>query len=132
MQSCFQDALDFFLLSFGFRVERLQVGGEVFFFKCMWCGEWTIQSGHWTFHASFIGGGRGGGVGAGAGGEDLFSFQPIGGPKLGGDREDFFFSFPCFLMFLIMFLKFTMCSSTCSPYISTSLLAHMLWHFSSI
>jgi len=35
---------------------------------------------------------------AGGGGEDLFSFQPIGGPKLGGDREDFFFSFPCFLM----------------------------------
>jgi len=33
MQSCFQGALDFFLLSFGFRVERLQVGGEVFFFQ---------------------------------------------------------------------------------------------------
>jgi len=26
----------------------------------MWCGEWTIQSGHWTFHASFIGDGWGG------------------------------------------------------------------------
>jgi len=67
----------FFLLSFGFRVGRLQVGEEVFFFKCMWCGEWNVQNGHWTFHASFIGGGPGG-----AGGEDLFSFQPIRGPKV--------------------------------------------------
>jgi hypothetical protein len=32
----------------------------------------------------------------GAGGEDLFSFQPIGGPKLGGDREDYFFQFSLF------------------------------------
>jgi hypothetical protein len=31
-------------------------------------------------------------------GEDLFSFQPIRGPKLGGNRKDFFFSFPYFLM----------------------------------
>jgi hypothetical protein len=60
MQSCFQGALDSFFLSFGFRVGKFQVGEEVFFFKCMWCGEWTIQSGHWTFHASFIGDGRGG------------------------------------------------------------------------
>jgi len=29
-------------------------------------------------------------------GEDLFSFQPIGGPKLGGHREDFFFQFSMF------------------------------------
>ncbi len=29
-----------------------------------------------------------------AGGKDLFSFQPIRGPKLGGDREDFFSVFP--------------------------------------
>jgi len=52
--------LDFFFLSFGFRVGRLQVGGEVFYFKCIWCGEWTIQSGQWIFHPSFIGGGQGG------------------------------------------------------------------------
>jgi hypothetical protein len=58
MQSCFQSALNFFFLSFGFKVGRLQVGGEVFFFKCIWCGEWTVQSGHWNFHTSFIGGSR--------------------------------------------------------------------------
>jgi hypothetical protein len=32
------------------------------------------------------------GVAGGAGREDLFSFQPIRGPKLEGDRKDFFFS----------------------------------------
>jgi hypothetical protein len=31
------------------------------------------------------------GVIRGVGGEDLFSFQLIGGPKLRGDREDLFF-----------------------------------------
>jgi hypothetical protein len=31
LQSCFQGALDFFFLSFGFKVGRLQVGGEIFF-----------------------------------------------------------------------------------------------------
>jgi len=50
--------------------------------------EWTLD-----FPCKFYWGQLGG-----MGGEDLFSFQPIGGPKLGGDREDFFFSFPCFLM----------------------------------
>jgi len=48
--------------------------------------EWTLD-----FPAKFFWAG-------GAGGVDLFSFQPIGRPKLGGDREDFFFNFPCFLM----------------------------------
>jgi hypothetical protein len=43
-------ALVFFLLSFGFRVGRLEVGGEVFFPSCIWCREWTVQCplGHWT------------------------------------------------------------------------------------
>jgi len=50
--------------------------------------EWTLD-----FPCKFYSGQLGG-----MGGVDLFSFQPIGGPKLGGDREDFFFSFPCFLM----------------------------------
>jgi hypothetical protein len=45
VQSCSQGALVFFLLSFGFRVGRLEVGGEVFFSSCIWCGEWTVQ---WT------------------------------------------------------------------------------------
>ncbi len=40
MQSCFQGAMDFFLLSFGFKVARLQVGGEVFFLSV--CG---VESG---------------------------------------------------------------------------------------
>jgi hypothetical protein len=60
--------LGFFLSSFGFRVGNLEVGGEVFCFKLYLV--WTVDSGHWTFHASFIGG------------KDLFSFQPIGGPKV--------------------------------------------------
>jgi hypothetical protein len=34
-QSCFQGALGFFLLSFGSRVGRLEVGGEVFFSSCI-------------------------------------------------------------------------------------------------
>ncbi len=80
MQSCFQGALDFFLLSFGFKVGRLQVGGEIFFSIVF-----AVESGHQTFHASFIGGGRGGAVE-----EDSFSFQPIGGPKV-----------PCFYSFQI-------------------------------
>ncbi len=52
------------------------------------------------------------------GGEDLFSFQPIGGPrclafipfKLGGGREKiFFFNFPCFLIVPMVFpFKFLM------------------------
>ncbi len=42
--------------------------------------EWTLD-----FPCKFYWGQPGG-----TGGEDLFSFQPIGGPKLGGDREDFF------------------------------------------
>jgi hypothetical protein len=33
------------------------------------------------------------GATGGARGKDLFSFQPIGGPKLGGDKEDFFSDF---------------------------------------
>jgi hypothetical protein len=39
----FQGALVFFLLSFGCRVRRLEVGGEVFFSSCIWCGEWIVQ-----------------------------------------------------------------------------------------
>jgi len=53
MQSCFQDALDFFLLNFGFRVGRLQVGWEVFFqVYVVWKVDYP-ESGHWTFHANF-------------------------------------------------------------------------------
>jgi hypothetical protein len=63
VQSCSEGALVFFLLSFGFRVGRLE--GRFFFSSCIWCGEWTIHCplGHWTFHAKFIGGngGEGGG-----------------------------------------------------------------------
>jgi len=55
MLSC---ALDSFFLSFGFRVGMLQVGKEVFFSSVF-----GVESGHWTFHASFIGGGQGGGKG---------------------------------------------------------------------
>ncbi len=59
----------FFVLSFLFRVGRLEVGGQVLFLQAVFgCGEQCPLK-HWTFHASFIGGGRGG-----AGGEDLFSF----------------------------------------------------------
>jgi hypothetical protein len=47
VQSCSQGAL-----VFKFR----EVGGEVLFSSCIWCGEWT-------FHASFIGGGGGEGAG---------------------------------------------------------------------
>jgi len=57
MQSCSQGALDFFLLSFGFRVERLE--GRFFFSSCIGVesGLSSVHSniGHWTFHASFIG-----------------------------------------------------------------------------
>ncbi len=38
----------FFLLSFGFRVGKLE--GRFFFSSCIWCGEWTV-------HAIFEGGG---------------------------------------------------------------------------
>ncbi len=63
VQSCSQGALVFFLLSFGFRVGRLE--GRFFFSSCIWCGKWIVQCplGHWTFHASFIGGGGGEGGG---------------------------------------------------------------------
>ncbi len=61
MQSCSQGALVFFLLSFGFRVGRSK--GRFFFFQAVFGVER-------------------------AGGEDLFSFQPIGGPKV-----------PCFSSF---------------------------------
>jgi hypothetical protein len=37
------DALVFFFLSFGCKVGRLEVGGEVFFSSCIWCGKWTVQ-----------------------------------------------------------------------------------------
>jgi hypothetical protein len=53
----FKGALVFFLLSFGCRVGRLEVGGEVFFFKLYLV--WRVEDiGHWTFYANFIGGGR--------------------------------------------------------------------------
>jgi hypothetical protein len=48
VQSCSQGALVFFLSSFGFRVGKLEVGGEVFFLKLYLV--WTVDSGHWTFH----------------------------------------------------------------------------------
>jgi len=109
VQSCSQGVLIFFLLSFGFKVGRLE---ERFFFSSrIWCGEVenglsSVRTGHWTFRASFIGGG--------VRGEDLFSFQLIGRAKVPilfclhnngrwwgvarrGD-ERFFFCFPCFLM----------------------------------
>ncbi len=69
-------------------------------------------------------------------GEDLFSFQPMGRPKVpcfysltvgGGGKDFIFFIFPCF----------PMCSHGVSPkflmgsqyvlHLSTSLLSHMLW-----
>ncbi len=79
------ECLGFFLLSFRFRVGRLQVGGEVFFSSV--CG---VESG-----LSRVDTGLSMqvllGVIRGVGGEDLFSFQLIGGPKLRGDREDLFF-----------------------------------------
>jgi len=37
VQSCFQGALVFFFLSFGFKVGRLE--GRFFFFSCIWCGK---------------------------------------------------------------------------------------------
>jgi hypothetical protein len=53
--------LVFFLLSFGFRVGRLE--GR-FFFQVVFDVESGLSNvhsdtGHWTFHASFIGGGEG-------------------------------------------------------------------------
>jgi hypothetical protein len=90
MQSCFQGALDFFLLSFGFKVGKFQVGAEVFFFKCMWCGEWTIQSGHWTFHASFIRDGQGGGR------KGFIFLSANKRAQVKGDKEDIFFQFSLF------------------------------------
>ncbi len=83
MQSCTQGAFVSFLLSFGFRVGRLAVGGDVFFFKLYLL--WSVYFGHWTkdFQCKFYWGRPGG-----LGGEDLFSFQPIGGPKV-----------PCFYSF---------------------------------
>jgi ferredoxin len=41
VQSCSQGALVFLLLSFGFRVGRLE--GRFFFPSCIWCGECTVQ-----------------------------------------------------------------------------------------
>jgi len=92
MQSCFQGALDFFLLSFGFKVGKFQVGAEVFFSSV--CG---VESGLSRVDTGLsmqvlLGTARG------AGGKDLFSFQPIRGPKLRGIRKIFFFNFPCFLI----------------------------------
>jgi hypothetical protein len=68
--------LVFFLSSFGFRVRKLEVGGEVFFFNCIWCGQWIVDTG---LSMQVLLGGEG---------EDLFSFQPIGGPKV-----PYFYSF---------------------------------------
>jgi hypothetical protein len=62
----------FQVLGLGLRSWRLE--GRFFFSSCILV--WTVDSGHWTFHASFIGG------------QDLFSFQPMGGPKV-----------PCFYSF---------------------------------
>ncbi len=59
----------------------------------MWCGEWTIQSGHLTFHASFIGGGRWGGKRG-----FIFLSANKRAQVRGGQERFFFFSFPCFLM----------------------------------
>ncbi len=81
VQSCFHGALIFFLLTFGFTVERLD--RRFFFSSFIWCGKWTVQCPlrHWTFDASFIGG-------DGVRGKDLFSFQLIGRAKV-----------PCFYFF---------------------------------
>jgi len=75
VQSCSQGALVFFLLSFGFRVGRLE--GRVFFFKLYLVWRVDCKSMQVLLGAA-----------GGAGGDDLFSFQPIGGPKV-----PFFYSF---------------------------------------
>jgi hypothetical protein len=78
--------LGFFLLSFGVRVGSYKLEGRFFFSSV--CG---VESGlsrvdtRLSMQVLL-------GVIRGVGGEDLFSFQLIGGPKLRGDREDFFFS----------------------------------------
>ncbi len=72
MQSCSQGALVLFFSSFGFRVGKLEVGGEVFFFKLYLV--WIVDTGL-SMQVLLVG-------------EDLFSFQPIGGPKV-----------PCFYSF---------------------------------
>jgi len=45
VQSCTQGAFVSFLLSFGFRVGRLAVGGDVFFSSCICCGVCTLGTG---------------------------------------------------------------------------------------
>jgi len=75
----FYGALVFFLLSFGFRVGRLE--GRFVFGVESGLSSVHLNTGHWTFHASFIGGGE-------VRGEDLFSFQPIRRAKV-----------PCFYFF---------------------------------
>jgi len=91
--------LDFFPFKFWVRVGRLK--GR-FFFQAIFGVESGLSSvhsdtGHWTFHVSFIGGEGGGFIflsanrkGQGA----LFLFLL----NWGGGTKDFFFSFLCFLM----------------------------------
>jgi len=87
MQSCFQGALDFFLLSFGCRVERLQLGGEVFFQMYVVCRvdypEWTLDF-PCKFYWGWSGGGRRGFI-------FLLANRRA---QVRGDKEDFFSVFP--------------------------------------
>jgi hypothetical protein len=79
---------------------RWEVGREVFFSSCIWCGEWTVHvrldSEQWTFHASFIWAQGGGFIFLSTNGKAqgalLLSFLSLGGGK------DFFSIFPCFPM----------------------------------
>jgi hypothetical protein len=82
MQSCFQGVLDFFLLSFGSRFGGYKLKGR-FFISSVFGVESGLSRGDIGLSMQVLLK-----AARGARREDLFSFQPIGGPKV-----------PCFYFF---------------------------------